>query len=197
MGVHSRDTHIPRTWSGSARASQRLATPQPVGVIGEFLRGPEAVIEADAQLLHTHLRRQVDTQRHTVGLTRGRRRVACYAPRQVSNAQVYAHRKDCLPPAAVATHDARSGQHAGGDGEAGTLGQGTGGQRHRGGRSVGRCGAHGDSHTHCPLARVVSVGWPGWEALMKRLLSQVVSGVEFVWEQGQPASIFSWNWVTM
>ena len=77
----------------------------------------------------------------------------------------------------------------------------------QGGRNVGRCGTHGDSHTHCPLVRVVSVGWEalkrGWEALktgweaLKRLLSQVVWGVEFVWEQGQPASTVSWNWVIM
>ena len=71
-----------------------------------------------------------------------------------------------------------------------------------------RCGAHGDSHTHCPLARSVSVGWEalkkGWEALkttgweaLKRMLSQVVSGVVSVWEQGQPASTVSWNWVIM
>ena len=54
------------------------------------------------------------------------------------------------------------------------------------GKNLGGWGAHGDVHTHCPLARVVSVGWEalrGWEALktgwstLKRLLSQVVSGV--------------------
>ena len=55
------------------------------------------------------------------------------------------------------------------------------------GKNLGRWGAHGELHTHCPLARVVSVGWEalerGWEALktgwstLKRLLSQVVSGV--------------------
>ena len=48
------------------------------------------------------------------------------------------------------------------------------------GKNLGRWGAHGELHTHCPLARVVSVGWEalkrGSEGL-KRLLSQVVSGV--------------------